>query len=201
MDIKNFNKHHNSVRTEAPEEVKKPSMECDVNLDGTEIEASEICNTLATAEGKGAYTQKNKKSSASGRYQFTTGTAIDVIQKLGYASNKANAGRIWSNCRRSSAENCKKVQDAMCNSYSKQIVSSLKNYGIKPTVENIYLAWNQGAGGSNVIWESIKSGQPVTNPKVLSNMKGQAWKFSPDGKTYYANMVNYLKRQGVNLTG
>jgi hypothetical protein len=85
----------------------------------------------------------------------------------------------------------------MCNYYSEQLARSLKNYGIEPTAENLYLAWNQGAGGAKLIINSAKTGQPVTNTKVLKNMHGQAWKFSADGATFYNNMVGYMKRQGA----
>jgi hypothetical protein len=175
-------------------------MTCQQSLDGTPVEASEVCNRISVAEGNGTYTQKNKNTSAAGRYQFVTGTAASVIQKIGAASNEAAAKNIWYNCRQSSTEDCKKLQDKMCNHYSSQIIKQLKRYNIEPTVENIYLAWNQGAGGAKLIWQSIKTGQPVTNKNVLKNMKGQAWKFSSDGRTYYQNMVNYLKKKKVNLT-
>jgi len=168
--------------------------------DGTPVDASNVCNTLAKAEGNGTYVQKNSRTSASGRYQFVTSTAVDVIKKIGAAKTDAEAKSLWYNCRQSSTPDCKKLQDKMCNNYSSQIISQLEAKDIEITAENVYLAWNQGAGGASIIINAMKNGTQVTNRDVLKNMAGQAWKFSPDGKTFYANMQNYLRKRGVIST-
>ena len=189
-----------------PTEPDKPAKPDDPNavidpctgreLDSTPIEASELCNTLATIEGNGTYTQHGPSwSSASGRYQIINGTGKGELVKMGYSKSEASA--LWDKCKLSSSDECKRIQDKVCNSYASSIESSLKRRGVPVTTETVYLAWNQGAGGANTIWKSIKSGQPVTNPAILKNMKGQAWKFSPDGATFYKNMQGYMRKKGA----
>lgn len=167
--------------------------------DQTPVSATEVCNMLATAEGNGTYIQTNGSTGASGRYQFMTQTAIGVIAEVRPVSNTAEARTIWDNCKSSSTEDCKKLQDEMCENYSAYIARSLNNSKIPLTDANRYLAWNQGTGGSRAIHRSMTSGQDVTNPTILKNMKGQAWDFSPDGQTFYNNMLEHLNERGVAL--
>jgi len=189
-----------------PTEPDKPAKPNDPNavidpctgreLDSTPIEASELCNTLATIEGNGTYTQHGPSTStASGRYQIIDGTGAGQLVKLGYSHTEASS--LWQKCKLSASEECKRIQDKVCNSYSHGLQKELKRRGIPVTKETLYLAWNQGAGGANVIWRSIQSGQPVTNPRVLRGMHKQAWKFSPDGATFYKNMQGYMRKKGA----
>ncbi len=172
---------------EPTEEVEDPC-----NPAQTPINASEACNMLATAEGNGKYDQGG---SASGRYQFVKKTGVSVLKQLGYS----NPESTWNECSNSASENCRRVQDNMCNFYSEDISRQLKSKGIPITTENMYLAWNQGAGGANAILKSRQTGQPVTNKQILKNMHGQAWEYSSDGTTFYNNMRGYLKEKKVPL--
>lgn len=166
-------------------------------LDSTPVNASEACNMLATAEGNGEYTEYNSDTGAAGRYQFMPSTGKSVLKQLGFSSAEADA--TWEECKKSSSSKCKAIQDSMCNHYSGWVQSQLEKKNIPLTTENMYLAWNQGTGGANAILRSIQTGMPVTNPKILRNMKGQAWAFSDDGATFYKNMRGYLQGQGVAL--
>jgi len=177
------------------EQTQTPVDPCDT----TGASPSDICNSLATAEGSGSYTQSNPNTGASGRYQFIESTALGVLVKSGLSSSKADAQVLWNRCKQSGSAECKKVQDGMCEHYSKTIANSLNRRGIPDTVEFRYLGHNQGAGGANAIWRSMQTGEPVTNKNILRNMRGQAWAFSADGKEFYNNMVNHLKERGVNL--
>jgi len=192
---------NNKTKVEEPQKNEKPvnSSECTIE-DGTPIEASSVCNTLAKSEGNGTYTQKNAKTSAAGRYQIITSTAVDLIRKIGAANTESEAKNLWFNCRQSTTTDCKKLQDKMCNNYSSSIIKQLKTKNIESTVENVYLAWNQGPGGAAIIINAMKNGTEVTNKEVLKNMHNQAWSFSPDGRTFYANMQSYLRKKGVIKT-
>lgn len=178
-------------RVSAPEPEEPEIDPC--NLDQTPISASEQCNMLATAEGSGKYDQGGEQY---GRYQFTKSTGVGVLTQLGHS----DPTDVWNECSNSASERCKGIQDDMCNHYSAELSRSLTNRDIPVTTENLYLAWNQGAGGASVILRSVASGEPITNPEVLSNMHGQAWNFSTDGRTYYSNMRGYLQKKGVALS-
>lgn len=168
--------------------------------DGTPVEVSEACNSLAKVEGNGSYTQQHGPdfSQAAGRYQFVGSTAVEQIIKLGKASNTAQAREIWTRCRTSNSPGCKVLQDEMCNQYSKSLMKSLENYGIPVTNRNLYLAWNQGVGGAKVILEAAKNNTNVTNPEVASNMTNQAWVKSTHAVTFLRGMEGFMRTRGVD---
>ena len=167
--------------------------------DGTPVDASELCNKIAKIEGNGTYTQQNaaRFSAAAGRYQFMGATATGVIKQMGKASNDAQARALWSKCRTSNSQECKSLQDQMCNYYANQLRNQLKKYGIKPTMRNMYLAWNQGAYGAKLILEAAKNGTNVTHSKVAHNMHNQAWTKTSNGQAFLAGMENYMRKRGV----
>ena len=191
----------NNILGQTPTEVEDLPIESDTDpCDQSPISATEACNMLATIEGNGSYTQDGPSwSSAKGRYQFVKGTAVDQIMKTQNVSSKDEAELLWDKCSQSSSPECKKLQDELCANYSKEIENSLARKGHALTSTNRYLAWNQGAGGANVILTSASTGQPVTNPDILKNMQNQAWAFSSDGATYISNMQGYMAKKGVNL--
>jgi len=195
MDKFNSDFKVNEIKTE-PASTEETTDPC--NPDNTPVDASELCNTLATIEGAGTYDQRGPATStASGRYQIINKTGYGELVKLGHS--KRDAKEIWDRCKRSSSPECKKIQDQVCNSYSSYLQRSLKNRGIPITRETLYLAWNQGGAGAGIIWKSIQTGQPVTNPKILKNMRNQrAWAFSSDGATFFKNMQGYMRKKGVN---
>jgi hypothetical protein len=90
----------------------------------------------------------------------------------------------------------------MCNHYAQTIIKSLKKAGIEPTVENVYMGWNQGPSGVVTIWKSIKTGQPVTDPEVLKGMRNQGpgIPFSSDGRTFYNNTKHFIETTGIKLS-
>lgn len=166
--------------------------------ESTTSNATETCEAIALAEGNGTYTQtRGGFKSASGRYQFVGSTAVAEIKKIGAASTTAAATELWEKCRGSSTSECRQLQDDLCKSYSSYIKRSLNNRGIPPTVENIYLAWNQGPRGAAVIYNAMKTGSTITDPEVLSNMQGQAWEFSANGQTFYNNMLEHIQERNV----
>lgn len=186
--------------TENTEATTNTSLEdmCELG-DGTPVDASEVCNKIAPIEGNGKYTQQHGASfsQAAGRYQFVGSTAVGEIKKLGYASTDEQARALWSRCRTSASPDCKKLQDAMCNSYSEYIIRSLKNRGYEPTMRNIYLAWNQGVGGASVILEAAKNGTEVTDANISSNMKNQAWTKTNNARAFLNGMEDYMNSRGV----
>jgi hypothetical protein len=169
--------------------------------DGTPVNASEACNTLAQIEGNGKYTQQNapRFSAAAGRYQFVGDTAVNVLKGMGKARTTAEARSLWSRCRTSNTEECKKLQDEMCNYYQKQQESQLKAAGIPFTTRNMYLAWNMGVGGAKTILRAANNGcSNVTHSKIASNMRNQAWVHTNNSCKFLKGMEGYIKRQGVN---
>jgi len=81
----------------------------------------------------------------------------------------------------------------MCNYYSQQLIKQLKAKGIPITNRNVYLAWNQGAGGAAAILRAAKSGTPIN----LKGMHGQAWKYSSNANVFLHNMEGFMKKRGV----
>lgn len=167
--------------------------------DGTPVDASEACNKLAKIEGNGTYTQQNanRYTAAAGRYQFISSTAESVLKEMEFAKNDAEARAIWESCRTSSSPNCKRIQDAMCNHYSESLISQLKAKGIPVTTRNLYLAWNQGAGGASIILKAAANGENVTDPTVASHMTNQAWIKTTNARAFLRGMEGYMKTRGI----
>jgi len=167
--------------------------------DGTPVDASAACNQIAKIEGNGKYTQQNaaRFSAAAGRYQFMGSTAVGVIVGMGAASSKSAATTKWTQCRTSNSQECKSLQDKMCNYYSTQILSQLKAKGIPTTTRNLYLAWNQGVGGASAILKAAAAGTTVTNPNIAGNMKNQAWVKTADAAKFLAGLEGWMRQRGV----
>ncbi len=187
-----------------PEEVQpdKPQPEktnpFDECADDIISDATATCKTLGKIESGGKYSAKNPESSASGRYQFTHSTAVDVLTRSGMASSTNEANTIWNECSRSSSAKCRSVQDKMCNWYATSIKKSLAKKGVPLTNANVYFAWNQGVTGMAIINDAANNNVEVTNPRMRNKMAQQAWNkhnTTYDGKEFIERMNEWVRTQ------
>jgi hypothetical protein len=164
-----------------------------------------MLDKLAQIEGNGSYTQgaNNPYSSASGRYQFMASTAESELIATGLAKNKAEASTLWHECKSSASSHCQHVQDTIATHYSNSLMKSLPSN--QRNMENLYLRYNQGKGGGDIIKRAQANGTKVTNPTIVRNMDNQAW--SRPGRPYHSNgdpdiflkgLRNYVKGRGVD---
>ncbi len=181
-----------------PEKVN-PYDPCNTEGSGDETAS---CKTLGKIESGGSYTAKNPYSSASGRYQFTAKTGKWVMGKAGIASTTSEASALWDECATSSSAKCKGVQDKMCAWYSSYNKNTLLKKGVKPTVANVYFAWNQGIGGMATI-NDAGSGE-VTDPSTRHKMAEQAWNkqnTTYNGEEFIQRMNEWVRSdRGVDPT-
>jgi len=161
-----------------------------------------MLDKLAQIEGNGSYTQGANKpySSASGRYQFVASTAESELVATGIAKNKSEASAIWHQCKSSSSNYCQGVQDTIATHYSNSLMKSLPSD--QRNMENLYLRYNQGKSGGDIIKKAQANGTNVTNPKIISNMDNQAWtKHNPshgDPDAFLKGLRGYVKNRGVD---
>lgn len=125
---------------------------------------------------------------AAGLFQFTIGTGEQ------YGLIKRNsAGKIIQDLRKDPAANFNAMKRLTADN-----AKALKRAGIEPTPGALYMAHQQGIGGTKEILRAIKNGTDVP-PKIRKNMNLNNGK----GKTpaqFYAMFTNKVKR-GMNGAG
>jgi hypothetical protein len=200
---------YNRCSVREPDEPDEPETPDDydpcVYGDGTPVNATETCNKIAQVEvvksnpnqNKYTVSRGTKFNSSSGRYQLQGKTASGEIIRMGIAKTKSEADALWMKCRASASPDCKKLQDNICKSYTETLTKSLKNRNIPVTSRNLYLAWNQGAKGADVILKAAKNPNGdyiVTDPVISSRMQNQAWLKTNDARKFLASMEKYMKQ-------
>ena len=116
-------------------------------------------------KGTGRYDPKRRAGAASGLFQITgnTGNAYGIIGDDRFDPEKALVAY-----KRITADN----------------VRQLQRYGIPITPFNLYLAYNQGIGGTRHILGAIKNGTGITDPDIQRNMNfnrhGVPWNAAPE---------------------
>jgi hypothetical protein len=113
----------------------------------------------------GRYDPKRRAETAAGLFQITgsTGESYGII-----GDDRFDPEKALTAYKRITASNIKQLQ----------------KYGIPITPLNLYLAYNQGVGGTIHILNGIKYGTGITNPKIQKNMNfnrhGVPWNAAPE---------------------
>lgn len=117
-----------------------------------QLESGGYSDAVAGYEkGTGRYDPKRRAEAASGLFQITgtTGKGYGIIGDDRFDPEKSLAAY-----KRIMASNIKQLQ----------------RYGIPITPFNLYLAYNQGIGGTRHILGAIKNGTGITDPYIQRNM-------------------------------
>jgi hypothetical protein len=90
-------------------------------------------------ESGGNDNARNNLSSASGRYQFTDNTFVNTMMPLMPGKSRQDILAL---------KNDPNAQDQAMQAFTMGNLNALKNAGIEPTSQNLYLAHHFGAGGA-----------------------------------------------------
>ena len=116
-----------------------------------QLESGGYSDAVAYFKGSTGRWDPSRKDRAAGLFQFTpnTGAEYGLVGDDRFDPEKALVAY-----KRITASNIKQLQ----------------KYGIPITPLNLYLAYNQGVGGTIHILNGIKYGTGITNPKIQGNM-------------------------------
>lgn len=116
-----------------------------------QLESGGYSDAVAYFKGDTGRWDPSRKGRAAGLFQITpdTGAEYGLV-----GDDRFNPEKALTAYKRITASNIKQLQ----------------RYGIPITPLNLYLAYNQGVGGTIHILNGIKYGTGITNPKIQGNM-------------------------------
>lgn len=150
-------------------------------------------------ESGGNDNARNRLSSASGRYQFTDDTFVNTMMPLMPGRSRAELLAL---------KNDPNVQDQAMQAFTMNNANVLKNSGLEPNSQNLYLAHHFGAGGAQKLLRADPNtplnqlfGPDVfaANPYMskLSTAQDLINKWSGGGGSSGGNVNNYQTPAGV----